>query len=181
MRTRQPWDKTGTKQIHCLKLTSKHFAFEVKLIEVWSPFHQRRLHLPVCGHSEEDCSKRGSLKIFRCVKVGQINFLLTFTFSNMFQSIKWCGQWRGWLHCRKPPEHPVGGQSPLWLQVINFCVSGIFLFLMPSILRSNNWEWQNYPKTRFASEYGFQAFSAFSVLEPVITTFFCQKMKSKCH
>ena len=29
MRTRQPWDKTGTKQIHCLKLTSKHFAFEV--------------------------------------------------------------------------------------------------------------------------------------------------------
>ena len=29
MRTRQPWDKTGTKQIHCLKLTSKHSAFEV--------------------------------------------------------------------------------------------------------------------------------------------------------
>ena len=35
-------------------------------------------------------------------------------------------------------------------------------------IRSNNWEWQNYPKTRFASEYGFQAFPAFSVLEPVI-------------
>ena len=34
-------------------------------------------------------------------------------------------------------------------------------------LRSNNWEWQNYPQTRFASEYGFQAFPAFSVLEPV--------------
>jgi len=33
--------------------------------------------------------------------------------------------------------------------------------------KSNNWDWQNYPKTRFASEYGFQAFPAFSVLEPV--------------
>ena len=43
-------------------------------------------------------------------------------------------------------------------------------------IRSNNWEWQNYPKTRFASEYGFQAFPAFSVLEPVIRV---SKMKSE--
>ena len=55
-----------------------------------------------------------------------------------------------------------------------FCASGIFIFLMPLILRSNNWDWQNYPKTRFASEYGFQAFPAFSVLEPV--NFFPQNL-----
>ena len=31
----------------------------------------------------------------------------------------------------------------------------------------NNWDWTIYPLTRFASEYGFQSFPAFEVLEPV--------------
>ena len=33
--------------------------------------------------------------------------------------------------------------------------------------RDNNWDWTIYPQTRFASEYGFQSFPAFEVLEPV--------------
>ena len=33
--------------------------------------------------------------------------------------------------------------------------------------RDNNWDWTIYPQTRFASEYGFQSFPAWEVLEPV--------------
>ena len=33
--------------------------------------------------------------------------------------------------------------------------------------RDNNWDWRIYPQTRFASEYGFQSFPAFDILEPV--------------
>ena len=33
--------------------------------------------------------------------------------------------------------------------------------------KENNWDWTTYPKTRFASEYGFQSFPSFEILEPV--------------
>ena len=33
--------------------------------------------------------------------------------------------------------------------------------------RDNNWDWRIYPATRFASEYGFQSWPAFNILEPV--------------
>jgi len=33
--------------------------------------------------------------------------------------------------------------------------------------KENNWDWTTYPKTRFASEYGFQSYPSFEILEPV--------------
>ena len=33
--------------------------------------------------------------------------------------------------------------------------------------RENNWDWTIYPKTRFASEYGFQSFPAFAIVQSV--------------
>lgn len=33
--------------------------------------------------------------------------------------------------------------------------------------KENNWDWTIYPKTRFASEYGFQSYPSFEILEPV--------------
>ena len=68
---RQHSDKTGTKQIRCLKLTSKYQNdqnFFSSLVKTF-PFLKRRLHNPLCGHSEESSRPRGSFKIFHCIKV----------------------------------------------------------------------------------------------------------------
>ena len=68
---RQHSDKTGTKQIRCLKLTSKYYTVQnfFSTVVKTFPFPKRRLHNPLCGHCEESSCSRRSFKILHCIKV----------------------------------------------------------------------------------------------------------------
>ena len=146
MRTRQPWDKTGTKQIHCLKLTSKHIAWGqsstnnlksilvLKLLLKFEVFFTREDYISLYVDTiKMTAVKEDPSRFFVVSRFLKLLFPFDFQFLHfIFQPIKWRGKWRSWLHCRKPTEQPVGGHPPLWLQVIksrkNYCQKLLYLF-----------------------------------------------------
>ena len=180
MRTRQPFDKTGTKQIPCFKLTSKQYilwcqpitksarnqleslVYEVLLSSerttlpfMWTQW--RRLQFEKIPRDSSLCQGFSVLNL----KVFKLNFNISSPSNGV------ASEEAGYI-----ADNP---QSSLWGDTHHYDYKwNDYKSKQSSIpwcfdLRSNNWEWQNYPKTRFASEYGFQAFPAFSVLEPVGT------------
>ena len=132
MRTRQPFDKTGTKQIPCFKLTSKQYILWCQPITKSARNQLESLVYEVLLSSERTTlpfmwtqwRRLQSEKIPRDSSLCQgfsctvLNLKVFQTKFQHFQPFQWRGQWRSWIYSRQSPEQPVGRHSPLWLQVI---------------------------------------------------------------